>query len=161
MLNQRANQIFELLLRLEIAAPAAQVDTAEHNFTIARRDQRIGFFNQAIELHRAALASNAGNNAERAAIVASILNFQIRTRSFGDGFTREDRSRDQLSMGKDVAYQSEGGRGERYGFQRDKILLLLRPVGFMIIKPMIAKPMIAKPMIAGMFLMDLSFQLCF
>src|ERR1041385_5535707 len=71
VLEQFTDKLLEVLLRLEVAAPTAQIDAAEHNLAIPRCHQRIGFFYDTIELHRAALPADTGNNAERTAVVTS------------------------------------------------------------------------------------------
>src|SRR5579859_1289275 len=120
MLQQGADQLLNALLRLKVAAPAAQVDAAEHNLVIAGGDQRVGFLDHAVERHRAALATDAGNDAERTTVVASVLDLKIGPRFSPDHIPGKDRSCDQLGMRKDIAYQSESRSGKRHSFQRDK-----------------------------------------
>src|ERR1043165_1443312 len=143
MLQQRADKLFKTLLWLEVAAPAAQVDAAEHDLAIAGGDQRVGFFDHALQLHRAALAANAGNDAERTTVVAAILDFQIGARFFSDRIAGENRSCDQLRVGKDIAHQSESRCGKRHGFQGDKILRR----AFM--HAMVAKALLARTTLTG------------
>src|SRR6202045_2183546 len=116
--------MLKLLLRLEVAAPAAQVNATKHNFAISRGNQRIGLLDHAVDLHRSALATNAGDDAERTTVVASILNLEIRPGFFRDAIASKNRSSDQLSVSKNVAYKSERRHREGHGFQRDKILRL-------------------------------------
>src|SRR5690348_17233249 len=130
MFQQRAHEVLKPLLRLEVSSPSAQVDAAKHYLAISRRHQRVRFFNYAIKLHRAALSANAGNDAEGAAVVASILHFEVGTRFFRDAVAGEDGSGDQLSMGKDVANKGESWGRKSHSFQRDKILnaMLAKPI---------------------------------
>jgi len=60
--------------------------------------------------------ADAGNNAERAPVVASILHLQVGTRFFGDGIAGENRGSDEFSMSKNIAYQRESRwqRGQQF-----------------------------------------------
>ncbi len=76
--KQTPDEIDKTAPAFEIAAPAAQVDSAEDHFPIFRREMA-DLVDHGIRLRAAAAAAHVGNNAERAAIVAAVLNLEIRT----------------------------------------------------------------------------------
>ena len=82
--EQAAHQIHQAAAAFEIAAPAAQVDPAEDHFTILRGEMA-HLVDHGIRLRAAAAAAHVGNNAERAAIIASVLNLEIRTSAVAQG----------------------------------------------------------------------------
>src|SRR5579863_8846534 len=96
-------ELFETLLRDEVASPSAQVNAAQHNFAKPCLHKRLGLEDCALQRHGAALSTNTGNDAEGTALIASILHFQIGPGTSTEIVAGKDRSSDQLGMGKDVA----------------------------------------------------------
>ena len=85
---------------MRITAPAAQIDSGNDHFAIAGGDQRLNFADDFSQGQRAALASNVGDHAEGAAVVAAVLHFQVGTGALVGGV--EDRGGLQFGVGEDV-----------------------------------------------------------
>ena len=120
MLQQRLNQIFEALLGSEVASPPAKINSAQDDLAITRSLQRLSLFDDSLQAHRPALSANAGDNAKRAAVVATILHFQVRARSRSKIVTGKNRSGNEFSVGKDFADNGKRRRGESDIFERDE-----------------------------------------
>src|SRR5690348_11391922 len=105
VLQQRTQHLDESLPRRQVATPPPKVDSAENNFLVARIHQSIGFCNDAVQFHGAALAAHTGDDAERTPVVTSILYFQVWSRFSGDFIRPKHRRSHQLGVSKDVTYQ--------------------------------------------------------
>src|SRR5581483_11387581 len=82
--KQQAHKIGQTHTASRFAAPAAEIDAADHYFAVPRgepADLRHHLFRRSA----AAAASYIRNNAERAAIVAAVLYFQIGARALAGG----------------------------------------------------------------------------
>ena len=84
----------------EIAAPAAQVDPAQHHFAIFRR-QCADLLDHGFRRRAAAAAAHVRNNAERAAVVAAVLNLEIRARAVARGVF--DRRGKKIALRENIA----------------------------------------------------------
>ena len=77
----RAEQVLEVRLpafaSIQIASPAAEVDAADHHFAVACGHQRVHFANHLSQRQRPAVAADARDHAEGAAIVASVLHLEV------------------------------------------------------------------------------------
>ena len=92
---------------VQLASPASQVDSRQHDLAIAIRDQRIDFAHHFLQLQRAAPAANVRNDAERAAIIAAVLHLQVGPRLL-QRFAVEDRRRHEFGMREDVTDDDTG-----------------------------------------------------
>src|SRR5262249_2263206 len=104
----------------QIASPAAQVDTAQHDLPVSRSHQRVCLRKGAIHGQRAALSADAGNNAERTSVVAAVLDLEVGTGPSRVIIIGVDWCGDELCMSKNIAHQSKGWTGERKHFAADK-----------------------------------------
>ena len=82
-IKQTLDEIDKTTPAFKIAAPAAQIDPAEDHFPIFRREMA-HLIDHGIRLRAAAAAAHIRNNAERAAIVASVLNLEIRASAIAE-----------------------------------------------------------------------------
>ena len=87
----------------QITSPPAKVNAGDHEFAVALGDQGIHFANDFVQSERAAAPADAGNDAERASVIAAVLNLQVRTSLLGCRVGVEDRRGEEFGMGKDVA----------------------------------------------------------
>src|SRR5689334_14244257 len=94
MIQQGADKLLKPEMWLKVTSQADKVNAAEHQLSIARDDQRISFFYHPFQIHGPALSMKAGNNEERAAVVASILHFQVGPGLFCNAFAGKDRGGD-------------------------------------------------------------------
>ena len=85
---------------VQVSAPTAQIDSADHDFAISAVHERVDLANDAIHFERAALPADVGNDTEGAAVVASILYFEVRARALVGGI--EDRRGQQFRVGENV-----------------------------------------------------------
>ena len=74
--EQQPDQVGQPHAAARLPAPAAQVDAAEHDFAIAPR-QAADLLDHLLRRSAAAAAAHERNDAERAAIVAAVLDLQI------------------------------------------------------------------------------------
>src|SRR5690242_18619553 len=65
----------------KISSPTAQVDSTDHYFFVARVHEGVHFRQDALGIKRAALSAHIGDHAERATVIAPVLNLQVRTRA--------------------------------------------------------------------------------
>src|SRR5215469_5675470 len=77
--NRNPNTCFQ------VPSPSAEIDTGDDEFLVAGGDEMVDFLENLFQMHRAALAANIRNHAERAAVVASVLNFEVRASAFVGG----------------------------------------------------------------------------
>src|ERR1035441_1958142 len=82
--------------------PSPQVNPRNHHLAIARLHQRPHFGENALARQRTALSPHIRNHAERAAVVASILHLEVRTRPLVGRF--KYRSRQQFGMRKNIPH---------------------------------------------------------
>src|SRR5277367_1462289 len=89
---------------LQIASPAAEIDSANYHFAIAGIYQRVHFADDLVHRERAALAANIRDDAERAAIVASVLHFEVGPGTLVFIWTRclENGRCEEFGVGEDV-----------------------------------------------------------
>ena len=104
--------------RSEIASPGAEIDAAENDFFVAGAREAADFVEDGFGREAAASSADEGDNAEGAAVVAAILNFQG-----GAGvipFAAEDWRDEDVLLLEDIADENgSGGEGER--LERNKI----------------------------------------
>jgi hypothetical protein len=94
-------KIEEMRSRGEIAAPGAEIDAAQHDFAEARGSEAVQLSDDGTGREAAAFAANKGNHAERAAGVATILDFQSGASVMG--FPAENRSDEDIRNLENVA----------------------------------------------------------
>ena len=75
-----AHQPLERACRREVAAPAPQVDSGEHQLRAAGRREGLNRAQAGRERHRTAVAARRRNHAEGAAVAAAVLHLQIGAR---------------------------------------------------------------------------------
>jgi hypothetical protein len=78
--QNRCNQVFESLGLAEVAPPTAEIDAGQYQFLTALIDKALHIIETDCERHGAGMSPCGWNNAERAAIAASVLDFEIRPR---------------------------------------------------------------------------------
>ncbi len=91
-MQQAPDQVRQPNPSREFAAPTAKIDSAEHDFTILR-SQRPHLRDHLFRRSAAAAPTHERNNAERTAIVAAVLNLQIRPRPFARGIIHGSRQK--------------------------------------------------------------------
>ena len=99
MIENRADHVLELR-RSQIAPPPAEIDPGNHHLAIACVNQLLDFMQHFVKIQRPAVAAHRRNDAERAAVVAAILNFEIGTGALVRGI--EYRRGQQFSVSEDV-----------------------------------------------------------
>ena len=101
LLYDGPHQIGKALLRLQVPAPAPQIDARDHHLAIARLDQLAHLAQYFFPGQRPAAPAHRRNHAERAAVVAAILHFEVGPRALRAG--GKHRRGEQLGMREDVA----------------------------------------------------------
>ena len=102
-----AEQIDELDAGRKIAAVSAQVDAGEHDFAGASFGKCLDFADDFIRRKAAGFAANKRDDAEGAAIVATVLDFE--DGASVAGFAALNGRGEELGMGEDVAGEDVGG----------------------------------------------------
>ena len=94
----------------QIASPAAEVDAADHDFAVACGYQRVHLANDLRQRQRPAVAADARNHAERAAVVASVLHFEVGAGAiiFVSAGGIEHGGGEQFGVGEDVGDEEAG-----------------------------------------------------
>ncbi len=103
-----------------LAAPAAQVDAAQHDFAIAPR-QPAHLFHHLVGRGAAAAAAHERDDAEGAAVVAAVLNLQIGAGAVAGGIFHGRG--EKIALGEDIAHVDvavvrggiRGGQGHQIG----------------------------------------------
>jgi len=113
IIQNAAQKVDETCAGNQIAAVTAEMDSAEHNFAIAARDQGIQFFDDARGREAAAISANRRNYAESAAVITSVLNFQDRARVLR--FTAFDRRDEDVGLREDVTDEDRSRARRRPG----------------------------------------------
>ncbi len=101
-----AEKVKKLESRSEIAAPRAEIDAAENDFTEAGGAEAAKFLEDELGRKTAAFAADKGNHAEGAAGIAAVLNFQS-----GAGvipFPAENGSDEDLGLSENVTVEDWG-----------------------------------------------------
>src|SRR6202040_971431 len=83
-----------------VSAPSAQIDAADDQFAVTGFQQAVHFADDPVQTERTALAAHVGNHTERAAIVATVLHFEIGTCPFIGGV--EDRGSEEFGVRENV-----------------------------------------------------------
>src|SRR6266705_948449 len=107
-------QIDKFDARGEIAAPGAEIDPAQDDFARAGGDESADFAENFVWSKAAAASAHEGNHAVRAAVVATILNFQdgacvTRNDAVEAGIVAGNGSGKDVRLFKDVAGEDFGG----------------------------------------------------
>ena len=103
LLYDGPHQIGKALLRPQVPAPAPQINARDHHLAIARLDQLAHLAQYFFPGQRPAASAHRRNHAERAAVVAAILHFEVGPRALRAG--GKYRRSEQLGMGEDVAHE--------------------------------------------------------
>ncbi len=90
----------------EVAPPGAEIDAAENNFLEAGIAEATDFGKDSVGRKAAAFAADKWDNAEGAAIVAAVLNFESGASVIS--FSAEDRGNEDVARGEDVSNQEAG-----------------------------------------------------
>ena len=98
--EQAAQQIGQPHCAARFPAPAPQIDAAQHDLAIAP-GERAHLLDRLFGGRAAAPSAHERNNAERAAIVAAILNLQIGARAVARGVFH--RRRQKIALLEDIA----------------------------------------------------------
>ena len=88
----------------QVAPPASQVDSAEHQFLVSVGHQLIDIAQDFAEGKRAAAAAHKGDHAEGAAVVASVLHLEVGASLLVVGI--EDRRGQQFGVGKNIFHHN-------------------------------------------------------
>ena len=107
-------QIDKFDARGEIAAPGAEIDPAQDDFARAGGEESADFAENIVWREAAAASAHERDHAVRAAVVATILNFQdgacvTRNDAVEAGIVAENGSREDVRLFKDVAGEDFGG----------------------------------------------------
>ena len=78
--EQSAQKIGEPHRAARLPAPSPQIDAGQHHFPVFRAE-RAHLFDDLVRAHVTALSAHERNDAEGAAVMAAILNLQVRTRA--------------------------------------------------------------------------------
>src|SRR5579863_3079790 len=70
-----ADELFEPCWFCEVSSPSSEVDSGDHHLTLSGGDQGVHLGQNLAQLQRPALSAHGRNHAERAAIVAAVLDF--------------------------------------------------------------------------------------
>jgi hypothetical protein len=106
--------------RRKIAAVGAQIDAAQHDFSRARCHKLLDFGDDVVRGETTTLSANEGNNAIRAAIVATVLDFQDGARAFRIAFGERSDLHGRLL--EDVARENfRRAARKRHGFAIQRI----------------------------------------
>ena len=98
--QQPPHQIGQPNPSAEIAPPAAQVDPAQHHLAILRRE-RAHLLHHALRRRAAAAAAHIRNDAERAPVIAAILDLEVGARAVARGVL--DRRRQKIGLRENIA----------------------------------------------------------
>src|SRR5258708_5416381 len=107
--QQTPDQVHQALASVQIATPAAQVDSAQHYFAILR-GQRAHLFDNSIGRRTAAAPAHERDDTERAAVVAAILNLEVGTRAIAERVFH--RSGKKFALLENVAYMDFAVKGD-------------------------------------------------
>ena len=77
------------------------MNAAKDDFAIAARDQFIYFADDTLRRETAAISTHIGNNAERAAMIAAVLNFERGASVLG--FSAFDGGDEEFGLREDIA----------------------------------------------------------
>jgi len=113
-IEDSSQEIEKVRARRKIAAPCAEIDAAEDDFAEAGIGKAADFGENGFGRKAAAFAANERNDAERATIVAAVLNFEGGASVIP--FSAEDGSDEDVIRREDVSDQ-KGGRRGRGGFR--------------------------------------------
>ena len=111
--QDRVHEVFEVPGGLEVASPAAKVDTGQHKFLASAIDECTNVGEAGGERNRAAGSAGGGDDAEGTAIGAAVLDLEVRARLPGIGGERESG---ELSVGEGVVVENGGERHEGVGY---------------------------------------------
>ena len=103
--QQTAQQIGQPHLTACFSSPAAQIDARQHDFLVMRGD-RAHLGDHLVRAHVPAFATDERNHAEGTAIMAAVLNLQIRARTVSGRVEKrriQNRSRQDISRFEDVS----------------------------------------------------------
>ena len=113
--QDQPHQVHQAQAAAGFAAPAAQVDAAQHYLAVPRR-QRAHLFHSLRGRHAAAAPAHERDDAERAAVVAAVLDFQVGAGAVARGIF--DRGGEEFALGEDIAHVDIAvvrGRGDQLG----------------------------------------------
>jgi len=96
-----AEEIEKIVARGEIASPSAEIDAAKNDFLVAGGGKIANFVEDFVRREAAAFSAYERDDAEGAAVVATVLDFQCGAGVVG--FTAEDRSDEGVVLIEDVA----------------------------------------------------------
>ena len=111
VIENLAEEIEKIVARREIAAPGTEVDAAEDDLFVACGRKIADFGDDGCGREAAAFSANERDDAECAAVVATVLDFESGAGVVG--FATEDRGDEDVVLIEDVADEDGGGIGRR------------------------------------------------
>jgi len=103
LVKDLAEEIEKIVARREIASPGAEIDAAKDDFLVAGGGKIANFVEDFFGREAAAFSAHEGDDAEGAAIVATVLDFECGSGVVG--FAAEDWGHEDVALIEDVADQ--------------------------------------------------------